>query len=227
MKREIMRMALLKWRFIKGYGGDRYGNIYDRNGKKIGEKEGEIKDISIQNTLGDEIDNELLRKKNQQVKVSKQKPIYIKSKTKINQKKTVETGTGDGPNHILNEKVVKIMNLAYKRKPKSMNRISGKNYFKITKKEKDYKNQGTSKLPILNKIVNENRIFINNENIRNEQIRKRDLLLRIVSKSIIREKYKLNDCFSNWYKKTIRIIEQERKKKLLINKPKIKKMKLK
>ena len=221
MKREIMRMALLKWRFIKGYGGDRYGNIYDRNGKKIGEKEGEIKDISIQNTLGDEIDNELLRKKNQQVKVSKQKPIYIKSKTKINKKKTVETGTGDGPNHILNEKVVKIMNLAYKRKPKSMNRISGKNYFKITKKEKDYKNQGTSMLPILNKIVNENRIFINNENIRNEQIRKRDLLLRIVSKSIIREKYKLNDCFSNWYKKTIRIIEQERKKKLLINKPKI------
>ena len=104
------------------------------------------------------------------------------------------------------------MNLAYKRKPKSMNRISGKNYFKITKKEKDYKNQGTSMLPILNKIVNENRIFINNENIRNEQIRKRDLLLRIVSKSIIREKYKLNDCFSNWYKKTIRIIEQESKK---------------
>ena len=40
MKKELLRMALLKWRFIKGYGGDRYGNIYDRNGNKIGEKEG-------------------------------------------------------------------------------------------------------------------------------------------------------------------------------------------
>ena len=53
--------------------------------------------------------------------MSKQKTIYIKSKTKINKKKTVETGTGDGPNHILNEKVVKITNLAYKRKPKRRN----------------------------------------------------------------------------------------------------------
>ena len=38
IKREIMRMALLKWRFIKGYGEDKYGIIYDRNGKKIREK---------------------------------------------------------------------------------------------------------------------------------------------------------------------------------------------
>ena len=32
IKRELLRMALLRWRFIKGYGGDRYGIIYAIHG---------------------------------------------------------------------------------------------------------------------------------------------------------------------------------------------------
>ena len=216
LRKELIRMALLKWRFIKGYGGDRYGIIYDRNGKKIGEKEGEIKDISIQNDLDEEINNSKLRKKNSQIRVISQKPVYIKSN--ISKKKTVDVGTGDGVNHILNEKVVNIVNLAYKRKQKGVNKISGKNYFKITKPQKSYKNQGTSMIPTLNKIEKVDRMFINNDHLNNKQYRKRDLLLQIISKCIIREKYKFNDVFTNWYKKTMRIIEQERKRKLSVNK---------
>ena len=189
MKKELLRMALLKWRFIKGYGGDRYGNIYDRNGNKIGEKEGEIRDISIQNTLEKEINNDLLRKKNLQIKISKQNPLYIKSSTVKN--KMIDSGTGDGVNHILNEKEVRIVNLMYKKKPKGINKISGKNYFKINKISKDYKNQGTSMIPVFNKIVSENRLFINNDKIINKRDRQKDLLLRIFSKYNIRKRYKL------------------------------------
>ena len=221
MKKEIIRMALLKWRFIKGYGGDRYGNIYDRNGKKIGEKEAQIRDMSIQNTLEKDITNELFTKKNIQIKISKQNPLYIKSNINISKNKMIDTGTGDGINHILNEKEVKIINLAYKKKPKGMNKISGKNSFKINKISKDYKNQGTSMLPSFNKIVNENRLFINKDKLYNSQIRKRDLLLQIISKYIIRQKYKLYNYFTNWYKKTMRIINQERVRKLPNTNPKI------
>ena len=53
IKRELLRMALLRWRFIKGYGGDRYGIIYDRDGNEIGKTEGLVNDVSIQNTIGD------------------------------------------------------------------------------------------------------------------------------------------------------------------------------
>ena len=219
MKKELLRMALLKWRFIKGYGGDRYGNIYDRNGNKIGEKEGEIRDISIQNTLEKEINNDLLRKKNLQIKISKQNPLYIKSN--IVKNKMIDSGTGDGVNHILNEKEVRIVNLMYKKKTKGINKISGKNYFKINKISKDYKNQGTSMIPVFNKIVSENRLFINNDKIINKRDRQKDLLLRIFSKYNIRKRYKLYYYFTNWYKKTMRMINQERSRKLSNNKSKI------
>ena len=44
-------MFLLKWRFIKGYGPDRYGNIYDRNGILLYKTEGKVIDEQIQQDL--------------------------------------------------------------------------------------------------------------------------------------------------------------------------------
>jgi hypothetical protein len=167
----------------------------------------------------EEIHNNLLRSKKFQNKICKQKPLYIKSS--MNKKEMIETGTGDGLNNILNEKITKIVNIAYKKKPKGINKISGKNYFKISKIEKHYSNQGTSMLPIFNKIVTEKRMFINNDKLNNKFYRRRDLLLQIISKSIIREKYKLHYYFINWYKNTKKIFEQERTRNSSINKSKI------
>ena len=76
-------------------------------------------------------------------------------------------------------------------------------------------------LPIFNKIVTEKRMFINNDKLNNKFYRRRDLLLQIISKSIIREKYKLHYYFINWYKNTKKIIEQERTRNSSINKSKI------
>jgi hypothetical protein len=35
MLTELLRMYLLRWRFKKGYGPDRYGNAYDRDGNLL------------------------------------------------------------------------------------------------------------------------------------------------------------------------------------------------
>ena len=112
-----------------------------------------------------------MRNKKLQIKVSQQKPVYIKSNAV--KKKMKDSGTGDGINNILNERIDKILSLAYKRKPRGINKISNKNYFKISKVEKILKNQGTSMIPVINKIVNEKRIFINNDKLKNKNYRTR------------------------------------------------------
>ena len=222
IKRELLRMALLRWRFIKGYGGDRYGIIYDRNGNEIGKKEGVVNDVSIQNNLDEEINKINIRNKQLQIRVSKQKPVYIKSNIIHKPKMMSDIGTGDGPNNIILSKIDKITNISYNRKPKPKNRISNKNSFKINKIEKKLKDQGTYMPAKINRIVPGSQIlFINKDNnLRNKNInRRRDLMIQIISKKIIRRKYLLYDYFSKWYKQAIKMREYERSKK--ITQPKI------
>ena len=51
LEKEFLRMALLKWRFIKGYGPDRYGNAYDRDGNLLYKIRGKVKDSEVQNVF--------------------------------------------------------------------------------------------------------------------------------------------------------------------------------
>ena len=224
IKRELLRMALLRWRFIKGYGGDRYGIIYDRDGNEIGKREGSVNDVSIQNTIENEINEENLRNKQKSIKISQQKPVYIKSNIVNKPKTMIDTGTGDDKNHTLTEKIDKTHVISYKKKPKPKNTISGKNYFKIEKREKVHKEQGTSMTKENNKIVSGNKLsIINKDNLNTtdnfyskltiNEIRRRELMLQIISKSTIREKYILSDSFSKWYNKTMKIIAYENSEK--------------
>ena len=212
IKRELLRMALLRWRFIKGYGGDRYGVIYDRNGNEIGKREGLVSDASVQNNLDEEINNEKLRNKQLKIKISKQNPIYIKSNIIHRQKIMNDMGTGDEPNHIIYSKIDKIENISYKKKPKPLNIIT-KNSFKINKKDKIVKSQGTyMPIQINKKVQNSQLSFIKDNKLKINEYRRRDLLIQIVSKCIVREKYTINKYFSKWYSKTMKIIKYERNK---------------
>ena len=215
IKRELLRMALLRWRFIKGYGGDKYGIIYDRNGKEIGKKEGLVNDASIQNNLDEEIIKENLRNKQLKIKISQQNPIYIKSNIVSKPKIMLDSGTGDEPNHIIFSEIRKNENISFNGKQKPKNIISKNNYFKINMIDKKLKDQGTSMPSKINKIVSGKQIvYINNDNkLKNNLNRRRDLLMQIISKKIIREKFALNSYFSKWYKNTIRIIRFEKKEK--------------
>jgi len=130
----------------------------------------------------------------------------------------------DDKNHILTEKIDKTNSISYKKKPKPKNSISGKNYFKIEKKEKVHKEQGTSMTKENNKIVSGNKLsIINKDNLNTansfyskltiSEIRRRELMIQIISKSMIREKYILSDIFSKWYNKTMKIIAYENSEK--------------
>ena len=212
IKRVLLRLALLKWRFIKGYGGDRYGIIYDRNGNVIGRKEGLVNDVSIQNNLDEDINKQNLRNKQLKIKVSKLKPLFIKSNIVYKPRIITEVGTGDEPNHIIDTKIDKITSLSYKRKYKPINKIS-KNSFRINKTLKKVKDQGTSMKTPTNKIEKGTPIlYFKDTNLKNIHIRRRDLLTQIISKNIIREKYIVNKYFSKWHTKTVRIMRYENQK---------------
>ena len=216
LKKVLLRIALLKWRFIKGFGKNRYGIIYDRNGNEIGKKEGIVNDVSIQNNLDEEINKQILKNKQYKIKISKQNPIYIKSNIIYKPKIVSDMGTGDGPNHILQIKIDKINSISYKKKPKykPVNKIS-KNSFRINKTIKKLKDQGTSMTAPVNKIVKGNPIlYIKDNNLRNIYIRRRDLLTQIISKSIVREKYTVNKYFSKWHTKTVKIMRSENQKSI-------------
>ena len=47
MTKEFLRMYLLKWRFIKDYGLDRYSNIYDKNEVLLYKTKGKVVDEQI------------------------------------------------------------------------------------------------------------------------------------------------------------------------------------
>ena len=38
----------MRWRFFNGYGPDRYGNVYDRNGNLLYKTKGKVADMEVQ-----------------------------------------------------------------------------------------------------------------------------------------------------------------------------------
>ena len=137
---------------------------------------------SIQNNLDEEINKENLRNKRLQIKIEKEKSVYIKGKNK------------------------------------SKNEISSQVYFKINKISKQYKNKGTCMNEITEYTVSYNDEFsiINDNQYKN---RRRDLLIQIILKTILKEKNILKNNFIDWYNKAMKLVDLDiimKKKKLKI-----------
>lgn len=118
--KEILRMALLRWRFIKGYGPDRYGNAYDRDGNLLYKAKAKVADAEIQ--------QEFI------VKKEDQSSQYIPSENIISNLKHIEIGAAykkkkepekieqaAGDNIILDERIERgaIINYKYSKKRKT------------------------------------------------------------------------------------------------------------
>ena len=130
------------------------------------------KNALIQNNLDEEINNYILNYKKNQIKIAKEKLIYIKGKNK------------------------------------SKNKISIQDSFKINKKMKQYKDQGT----YVNK-KNEYFISFNDEFsiINDNQFinRRRDLLMQIVLKTISRDRNLLSNNLIEWYNRAMKMLDLE------------------
>ena len=206
MLTELMRMYLLKWRFKKGYGPDRYGNVYDRDGNLLYKTRGFVADSEIQNEIVPEQDEQGTQYVPIENIISKLKQIEIGPSYKKEKKEMKEKSVGSDIR--FDEKIIKGESINIKRKIKKReNKISNSN-FVIKKEEKKIKNAETQVFQEENIIEKMDDFDIdNNEFIRKKKIK--ELLKQILYKKLISEKLILSEALRNWLKYTLISIHDE------------------
>ena len=209
--RELVRMALLRWRFIKGYGPDRYGNVYDRDGKLIYKTKAKVADFEMQNVEVIEQNEQSTQYVPEENKIANMKYIEIApSYKKVIKKETKDQSVGN--NIRLDEKIQKKESFYFiKMKKKGVNRIS-KNNFVILKKNKILKDKETQMPKAQNEIDKMDDFkVIDDEGFlkKKKNTRLKDLLTQILYKREMTEKLNLSEALRTWLKQTIILIHNE------------------
>ena len=207
MLTELMRMYLLKWRFKKGYGPDRYGNVYDRDGNLLYRTKGFVADSEIQNEIYPEQDEqgtqyvpiENIISKLKQIEIG---PSYDKKKIETKEKSV-------GSDIRFDERIIKANSINIKTKIKKKdNKISKNNNFLIKKSLKEKKDSETQIIQDENIIEKMDDFDIDNhEYIRNKKLK--EILKQIIYKKLISEKLILSEALRNWLKYTLISIHDE------------------
>ena len=206
LERELLRMAFLRWRFVRGYGPDRYGNAYDRDGNLLYRTRGKVADSQIQNEQIVEQDDQGTQYTPIQNIISTLKNIeFGPSYKRSEKKKTKDVSVG---NNIEMEEAIEAMdsfNIKQKKKKVVPNKITNYN-FGILIKRKKYKNQETQ-MPRVKNIIDKlgNWKITNEEYILNKKnsSRLKELLIQIIYKKIISDKLDLSDALRKWLKQTL------------------------
>ena len=206
MLTELMRMYLLKWRFKKGYGPDRYGNVYDRDGNLLYKTKGFVADSEIQNELVPEQDEQGTQYIPIENIISKLKQIEIgpsyKKEKKIMKEKSV------GSDIRFDERIIKGESINIKTKiKKKVNKIT-KNNFEIKKEIKKIKDAETQIIQEENEVEKMDDFNINNFDYARRK-RMKEILKQILYKKIISEKLILSEALRNWLKYTLISIHDE------------------
>ena len=211
--REILRMALLKWRFIKGYGPDRYGNAYDRDGNLLYQTNAKVADIEIQHDF-------VVKKEDQSTQFTpieniistlKQFEINAAYKKKIEPEK-IDKSVGN--NVRIAESIQRGESISYKNKNKEKpeNRVAKNQRLEIKKTVKDLREQGTEMPIIENKISNLEKINISGDEYKlkkKKNIRTKELLIKMIYKKMMGDKLALSDALREWLKQTILLLQTE------------------
>jgi len=212
LERELLRMALLRWRFIRGYGPDRYGNAYDRDGNFLYKTRGKVADFEIQkeeiieqNDQGTQyipIENIISTLK--QIEFT---PSYKKPEKKITKDASV------GNNIRIEEKIqtVDTFNIKQRQKKKPKNYIT-KDNFGIIKKQKKLVDQETQMPRIKNKIQKLEKVTLTNDDYilrKKNYLKLKELLTKMIYKKIISDKLDLSEALRNWFKKTMILMHSE------------------
>ena len=212
LQRELLRMALLRWRFIRGYGPDRYGNVYDRDGNLLYKTKGKVADFQIQNETkieqSDEgtqyipIENIISTLKQIQIAPSYGKPV---------KKMTKDVGVGN--NVRLEERIEKNESINIRQRPKK----TPKNYitkdnFNIIKKPKKLVDQETQMSKVDNKIQKLEKISLTNDDYilrQKNNAKLKELLTKMIYRKIITDKLNLSEALRNWLKQTMILVHNE------------------
>ena len=219
--KELLRMYLLKWRFIKGYGPDRYGNIYDRNGILIRRIQGTVADAQIQHEFKIETEEQCTQYTPIENIISTLKQIEIgpSYKRKI---EPVKNDIAIGDDNIIEECIQKnddvMLKGSLKKKFENESQIYKNETWVIKCKEKILKEEGTD-ITDIRTLLNENNKIMKLEkiNISGEEyslkkkiiLRKKELLTQMIYKKILNEKLLLCDSLRHWFKQTLLLLQQE------------------
>ena len=212
--REILRMALLKWRFIKGYGPDRYGNAYDRDGNLLYKTKAKVVDTEVQHEFKVEKEEQSTQYIPIENVISTLRQIEIGASYKPKKEpEKVEKAVGD--NTRLAEIIQRgeVVSYKYKKKEKPENKIAKNQRLEIKKIKKELKEEGT-KMPIIqNKIINLEKLNISGAEykLRNKNnLRKKELLLQMIYRKMMGDKLTLSYSLRQWIKQTILLLQIEK-----------------
>ncbi len=151
--REILRMAFLRWRFIKGYGPDRYGNAYDRDGNLLYKTKAKVADSEVQQEF-------IVEKEDQStqyipidniIETLRQIEIGPSYKKKVEVEK-VDQAAGDDIRMAQIIQRGEVVSYRYKKKEKAPNKIAKNQRLEIKKVKKDVIEQGTEMTKVENRI---------------------------------------------------------------------------
>ena len=206
MLTELMRMYLLRWRFKKGYGPDRYGNAYDRDGNLLYRTRGLVADSEIQNELAPEQDEQGTQYVPIENIISKLKEIEIgpayKKEKKIMKEKSV------GNDIRLDERIIKGESINIKTKVKKKENKVTKSNFVIKKEEKKIKDAETQINKEENEIERMDEFNINDlDHMKKSKLK--ELIRKMTYKKLISEKLILSEALRNWLKYTLISVHDE------------------
>ena len=211
--RELLRMAFLRWRFVNGYGPDRYGNVYDRDGNLLYKTEGKVADMEVQQEFKVEKEEQSTQYVPIENVISTLKQFQIGAdyKKKIEPKK-VDKSIGDSIK--IAEAIQKGESITYKyqKKERPINKISSNNYIEIKKKEKSLKEQGTEMPKVINKITKLEKISISNDEYKTKKkidLRTKELLIQMIYRKMMGDKLTLSDALRKWLKQTLLLLQNE------------------
>ena len=210
IKKELLRMYFLKWRFVNGYGPDRYGNAYDRNGNLLYKIKGKVADLEIQNDEIIEKDDQGTQYTPMENVISYLKDIEIGPSYKKYVKKEMKDQSV-GNNLKIGEKIQKRESISINSTKKRVKNKITKNNFVIIKNAKELKDSQTQSIQVDNKIDKlDNFIVIDDEfSIKKKRLRLKELITQMIYKREINDKLNLSEALRNWLKQTIIIKHKE------------------
>ena len=211
LERELLRMALLRWRFIKGYGPDRYGNVYDRDGYLLYKTRGRVADFETQNEEIKEQYEQSTQYTPIENVITNMRQIEIgPSYKKVIKKETKEQSVGN--NLKISEKIQRRDSFHINQsKKKGKNKIS-KNNFVILKKNKILRDKETQSAKVEIEIDKMDDFkVIDDEGFlkRKKNTRLKDLMIQILYRREMTEKLTLSEALRNWLKQAMIISHNE------------------
>ena len=211
--REILRMALLKWRFIKGYGPDRYGNAYDRNGNLLYKTKPKVADAEIQQEFIVETEDQSTQYIPIENIISTLKQFEIGAAYKKKKEpEKVDQAVGD---NIKVEEIIQkgtTISYKYKEKEKPENRIDKNQHLEIRRTEKNLVEEGTEMPVVENKIITLEKLNISSDEYKLKKkklLREKELLIQMIYRKMMRDKLTLSDYLRQWLKQTLLLLQEE------------------